>query len=98
MATVLAAKYIGVNIVISWRSTFGNKAFQVGSWKLRIIRGRLPRRCIALPNRLVTSKDATPRNDSRNAVVERLNFELNVQRHILNFEFSAVYLLNITTH
>ena len=28
----------------------------------------------------------------------RLNFELNVQRHILNFEFSAVYLLNITTH
>ena len=26
------------------------------------------------------------------------DFELNVQRHILNFEFSAVYLLNITTH
>ena len=34
-----------------------------------IIRGRLPRRCIALPYRLVPSKDATPRNDSRNAVV-----------------------------
>ena len=66
MTTVLAAKYIEARIVISWRSTFGNKAFQVGSWKLRIIRGRLPRRCIASPYRLVPSKDATPRNDSRN--------------------------------
>ena len=65
MTTVLAAKYIGVYIVISWRSTFGITTLQVGIWKLRIIRGRLPRRCIALPNRLVPSKDATPRNDSR---------------------------------
>ena len=87
MATVLAAKYIGVNIVISWRSTFGNKAFQVGSWKLRIIRGRLPRRCIALPYRLVPSKDATPRNDSRNDRVTA-DFEFV----ILNFKFQIVYL------
>ena len=33
MATVLAAKYIGVYIDISWRSTFGNTALQVGIWK-----------------------------------------------------------------
>ena len=66
MATILIAKYIEARIVISWRSTFGNKAFQVGIWKLRIIRGRLPRRCIALPYLLVRPQDATPRNDSRN--------------------------------
>ena len=87
MTTVLAAKYIGVYIVISWRSTFGNKAFQVGSWKLRIIRGRLPRRCITLPYRLVPSKDATPRNDSHNDRVTA-DFEFL----ILNFEFHIVYL------
>ena len=69
MATVLAAKYIGVYIVISWRSTFGITTLQVGILKLRIIRGRLPRRCIALPYPLVRPQDATPRNDSRNAVV-----------------------------
>jgi hypothetical protein len=66
MATMLAAQYIEARIAISWRSTFGITTLQVGIWKLRIIRGRLPRRCIALPYRLVPSKDATPRNDSRN--------------------------------
>ena len=66
MATILIAKYIAARIAISWRSTFGITTLQVGIWKLRIIRGRLPRRCIALPYRLVPSKDATPRNDGRN--------------------------------
>ena len=69
MATALITKHIEVLIAISWRSTFGITTLQVGIWKLRIIRGRLPRRCIALPYRLVPSKDATPRNDSRNAAV-----------------------------
>ena len=66
MATVLITKHIEARIAISWRSTFVITTFQVGIWKLRIIRGRLPRRCIASPYRLVPSKDATPRNDSHN--------------------------------
>ena len=51
MTTVLAAKYIGVYIVISWRSTFGNKAFQVGSWKLSNYKRKIATslHCIALP-------------------------------------------------
>ena len=66
MATMLAAQYIEARIAISWRSTFGITTLQVGIWKLRIIRGRLPRRCIASPYPLVRPQDATPRNDGRN--------------------------------
>ena len=66
MATILIAKYIDARIAISWRSTFGITTLQVGIWKLRIIRGSLPRRCILSPYLLVRPQDATPRNDSRN--------------------------------
>ena len=69
MATILITKYIEARIAISWRSTFGITTLQVGIWKLRIIKGRLPRRCIASPYPLVRPQDATPRNDSRNSVV-----------------------------
>ena len=31
MATVLTVQYIGAHIDILWRSTFGNRTFQVGS-------------------------------------------------------------------
>ena len=34
MAMVLIAQYIGAHIDISWRSTFGNRTFQVGRWLL----------------------------------------------------------------
>ena len=66
MATILIAKYIEARIAISWRSTFGITTLKVGIWKLRIIRGRLPRRCILSPYLLVRLQDATPRNDSHN--------------------------------